>query len=374
MNTQTKDYSLLYFALLLTFLIFTVKAVGQDAVILNHDTEIKANQLLKQHIDKKIFTGVVAGISIQNNHVWLNVAGHSNKVANKAMEAQTVVRTASIAKSMTAVAIMQLVEKGLIDLDVPIQTYIPDYPKKKEGDITTKQLLYQTAGIPNYASTREVQNDKNYPTLADAVDVFKNRDLLHQPGTAFSYATYNYVVLGLIIEKVSGLTYEAYMTKNIWEKAGMQQTGIEKYGQPHPNRTSLYHRNKKGKIKLAKKENDLSNRIPGGGFYSTVGDLLRFGEAIISNELISTESLQTMLTQSEVAKEGNPYGMGWFMYGGEANPSGCIGHSGAQTGVSSQLMIIPSTGTIVAILANTSGAWEEAIQLSVALIQLIKKT
>ncbi len=373
METQTKDYSLLYFFLLVAFLVFTVKAVGQNATILKYDAAIKANQLLKQSIEEKIFTGATAGISIQANHVWLSAAGHSNKAANKVMQPQTVVRTASIAKSMTAVAIMQLVEKGLIDLDAPIQTYLPDYPEKKEGTITTRQLLYQTAGIPNYASGKEAQTQQNYARLADAVDVFKNRALQHTPGSAFAYATYNYVVLGLIIEKVSLQSYEEYMTKNIWEKAGMQNTGIEKYQQPHPNRTSLYHRNKKGKINLSKKENNLSNRIPGGGFYSTVADLLKFGEAIINHELISKESLNAMLTKTNVEKLGNPYGMGWFMYGGEENPQGCFGHSGEQTGVSAQLMIIPSRETVVVVMGNTSGAWKEALQLSIELIHLSKE-
>ena len=373
MNTQTKDYSIIYFTLLVCFLIFTVKAVGQDVSLLNQEAEAKANQLLTQVVDKNIYTGVAAGISIQENRVWLKAAGHSDKANNKAMEVQTITRTASIAKSMTAIAVIQLVEQGLIDLDAPIQTYIPDYPTKKAGTITTRQLLYQTAGIPNYASVKEVQNTKAFPSLANAVDVFKNRDLIHQPGTAFSYATYNYVVLGLIIEKVSGLTYEAYMTKNIWEKAGMQHTGVEKYKSQYANKSSLYHRNKKGKIKFANKENDLSNRIPGGGFHSTVEDLLRFGEAVINNELISAESLQMMLTKSNVEKPGNPYGMGWFMYGGKANPSGCFGHSGEQTGVSAQLMILPSRETVVVVLANTSGSWHEALELSIKLLNLSKE-
>ena len=373
MNTPTKDYSLLYFVLLLTFVIFTGKAVGQNGTILNHDAEIKANQLIQQTIEEKVFTGVTAGISIQSNRVWLRAEGHSNKAANEAMKVQTIVRTASIAKSMTAVAIMQLVEQGLIDLEAPIQTYIPDYPKKKGGTILVKHLLYQTAGIPNYASVKEVQTQKNYATLAAAVEVFKNRDLQHAPGSAFAYATYNYVILGLVIEQVSGLPYETYMTKNIWEKAGMQHTGVEKYQSEYANKSSLYHRNKKGKIKLASKENNLSNRIPGGGFYSTVEDLLRFGEAILNNELISAKSLEMMLTKSNVEKPGNPYGMGWFMYGGEANPSGCFGHSGEQTGVSAQLMIIPSRATVAVVLANTSGSWHEALELSIKLLNLSKE-
>ena len=127
------------------------------------------------------------------------------------------------------------------------------------------------------------------------------------------------------------------------------------------------------KISFAKKENNLSNRIPGGGFYSTVEDLLKFGEAIINNELISGESLQMMLSKSGVEKPGNPYGMGWFMYGGEENPQGCFGHSGEQTGTSAQLMIIPSRATVVAVMGNTSGSWKEAFKLAIDLFYLSKE-
>lgn len=372
MTVQTKDNNLFYFALLITFIFFTVKLTAQNSIVLNHDAEFKANQLLQKGISDKNFIGVAAGISINQKHVWLSAEGHSNKAEQQAMQIITINRTASIAKSMTAIAVMQLVEQGLIDLDVPIQTYIPDFPKKKEGEITTRHLLYQTSGIPNYASVKEVQTQKNYTNLAAAVDVFKHRDLQHAPGTAFAYATYNYVILGLIIEKVSGLSYEEYMKENIWKKAGMINTGVEKYQSTYANKSSLYHRKKKGKIKLTT-ENNLSNRIPGGGFYSCVEDLLRFGEAVLNNELISAETLAQMLTKSNVEKPGNPYGMGWFLYGGKENPQSAFGHSGEQSGVSAQLIIIPGRKTVIAVLANTSGAWHEAFALCAELCNLSKE-
>lgn len=342
--------------------------IGQNTVtVINENFPTTADQLLQEHIDKKIFTGVVAGVSVDGQKIWMSAKGYSNKETKTAMETQTITRTASIAKSMTAVAIMQLVEQDLINLDLPIQTYISDYPKKKEEDISTRHLLHQTSGIPNYGSVKEVETRENYSTLSDAVDVFKNRDLRHTPGTAFYYSSYNYVVLGLIIEKVSGLTYEEYMTKNIWEKAGMTNTGVEKYGSTYPNKSSLYHRNKKGKIKLGK-ENNLSNRIPGGGFYSCVADMLRFGEAVINNELISAESMNILTTNSGAKKEGNPYAAGWFLYGGGTNPERVIGHSGEQTGASAQFMIIPSRKTVAIVMGNTSGSWGEAINLSIHLM------
>ncbi len=344
---------------------------GQDSVDSIQMFAAEAEGAVQKYMNENKFMGVTAGFSRIGSTTWTTAKGYSNANTKEGMVTQTKMRTASIAKPMTAVAIMQLVEQDLIDLDVPVQTYIPNYPKKKKGKITTRHLLNQTSGTRAYAFWNEANSTKNYTNLAAAVDVFKNRKLKFKPGTKFHYTTYGYVVLGLIIEKVSGLTYEAYMTKNIWEKAGMVNTGVEKYQSQYANKSSLYRRNRMGKIKLAK-ENNLSNRVPGGGFYSTVGDLLRFGEAIINNELISAESLALMLEKSAVGKRGNQYGFGWFLYGSKGYENEAFGHSGGQRGTSTQLMIIPSKGVVAAVMSNTSGAYKEVAGLSVDLIEIMK--
>ena len=260
---------------------------------------------------------------------------------------------ASIAKSMTALAVMQLVEQQLINLDAPIQTYIADYPKQPKTQITTRQLLSHTSGIDGYKNGKEAQTVINYPRLSDVLELFKNRALLFEPGTHYSYTTYGYTVLGIIIEKVSGLTYEAYMQQNIWDKADMSQTGVVTFGSTLDNASSLYSRNSKGKIKEGK-ENNLSNRIPGGGLYTTVGDMLKFGNAVINNTFVKAQTLSLMSQHHSLEKEKNGYGFGWFLYNPKPNEGFIIGHSGGQTGCSSQLLIIPEKGIVSIVLANTS--------------------
>ena len=359
---------------MLVIIIFSTAAIfGQMENGLSEELTTTANQLLQKQISEKVFTGVVAGISIDGHPTWINAKGYSDKKAEKPMTTQTIIRTASIAKPMTAVAVMQLWEQGLIDLEAPIQQYIPDFPKKKEGEITTRHLLSHTSGIAGYVSGKEAETQKDYPTLADAMDVFKDRDLLFTPGTAFSYTTYGYVVLGRIIESVSGMNYEAYMIQNILEKVGMENTGIEEYQTIYSNKTKNYHRNRKGKMALAKKANNLSNRIPGGGFYSCVEDLLKFGEAIINNELIKESTLQVLLETPSLKDHGNPYAHGWLLYGGPDSPTQTFGHGGEQTGASTQLMITPITKKVVVVMGNTSGSYKEALILSVDLIKASKE-
>lgn len=317
----------------------------------------KADSLVTTLISENVVVGLVAGYSVNGDTKWQSAKGYADLENKKKMEITTITRPASIAKSMTALAVMQLVEQGLIDIDKPIQTYLPEYPTQKKTQITTRHLLSHTSGIGGYKNGKEAQNTKEYATMADAVDVFKNRKLLFEPGTRFSYTTYGYTVLGLLIEKVSESTYEAYMQKNIWDKAGMKHTGIEKYGVTMTGKSELYHR-RKGKIKKST-PNNLSNRIPGGGFYTTLEDMLLFGNAVLENILVSGSTLDLMRQHHSLEKEANAYGFGWFLYNPKPNEGAIIGHSGEQSGSASQLFIIPSTKTVVVTLANTALSWKE---------------
>ena len=331
-----------------------------------------AKFLLQKLVSDGHVIGATAGIMTEGEIAWQSAVGYADEKQGEAFTIATITRTASIAKSMTAIAVMQLYEQSLIDLDVPIQTYLPDFPKKPEGDITVRQLLAHTSGIKNYKNAKEIENQTHYPTLTAAVDVFKDRELNFKPGESFSYASYNYVVLGLIIERVSGTTFENYMQKNIWAKAGMTNTSVEKLDENVPNKSLLYHKSKRGKIKQAK-PNDLSNRVPGGGFQTTLGDMLHFGNAVIENKLIKASTLELMTQIHSLEKEGNPYGFGWFLYGPKPDENLVIGHSGEQTGAATQLMIIPKNKTVIVVFANTSRSWQEIVGLSVELTRLFKR-
>jgi len=331
----------------------------------------KSDALLKELVVKHKSMGVVGGISLGDSILWKSaygVMGLNNKKANTQMRT----RIASIAKSMTAIAVMQLFERNLIALDEPIQTYVNEFPSISTKKITIRQLLNHTSGMKGYASWRETETRTNYGSLTEAMNVFKDRDVHAEPGTSYNYTTYGYVVLGVLIERVTGVSFEDYMKKNIWEKAGMNNTAVEKHGETYENKTQLYSKKRNGKVKLVKEANNLSNRIPGGGFYSTLDDMLKFGQAVLNNSLITKETLQLMLYDNGLKKEGNPNGLGWFMYGGKPNPEMAFGHSGEQTGVSSQLLIIPAEKKVIVVICNTSGVWEETIGTAVGINSIYK--
>ena len=226
--------------------------------------------------------------------------------------------------------------------------------------------------MDSYQSNKERETKKEYASLEAATTIFKDRELRTAPGTAFHYTSYGYVLLGMIIENVSGLSYAEYIQTHIWDKAGMDNTGIVVYNNAPEGSTEIYHRHRKNKIKTAE-ENNLSNRIPAGGFYTTAEDLLKFGQAIIDNTLVSEETLNLMIQHHSLEKYANGYGLGWFLYGPRENEGGLIGHSGAQTGVSSQLFIIPKRKMVFVILANTSGSWNDVIQSTANIIGVFNK-
>jgi len=329
------------------------------------------DELFNQITEENLAVGGSAAYSINGETVWQSAIGYADRNTKQPFELDTKVRMASIAKPMTALAVMQLVEQKLIDLDEPIQTYIPEYPKQPKTQITTRHLLSHTSGIGGYKNGKEAETKISYPKLTDALELFKNRALLFEPGTKFSYTSYGYTVLGVIIEKVSGMAYESYMQKNIWDKAAMTNTGVVKFGYKMDKASSLYQRNRKGKIREGK-ENNLSNRIPAGGFYTTVGDMLKFGNAVINNTFVMEKSLSLMREHHSLEKENNGYGFGWFLYKKKPDEGVVFGHSGGQTGCSSQLLIYPKKGVVSITLINTSGV-NEATVLAIQLMNYATK-
>lgn len=347
----------LAFQIILTF--FAVISYG----FLEHDTTLgyqstvtlsqQANQLMKEAKKERNFVGASAGIYANGKIQWIGASGDSHKGQIPA-QANMLTRIASIAKPMTAVAILQLVEKGRLELDTPIQAYLPDFPKKNKGAITIRHLLQQTSGIEAYANKKEAFPTKHYNNVQAAIQVFAHRPLAFQPGTQYAYTTYGYVVLGAIIEQVSGQTYEAYMQQNIWSVANMPNTSLEKRDITYPNKSKLYK--KFWGLFVKSKQTDLSLKYPGGGIHSTVEDLLNFGKAILENKLIKQETLAMMVEDPKIRKSGNGYGMGWYLYGINPEYGFAFGHSGGQSGCNSQLFIWPEKRTIAVVLANTSGA------------------
>ena len=330
----------------------------------NNELESKANEIINKHMASNNFLGVTAGLYIENCGTYLSGAGFTDKSDLKRTNSDMLGRIASITKPMTAIAIMQLYEKGMLDLDKPIQTYIKGFPKKIKGDITIRHLLKHTSGISHYSSKWDALSFTHYTALVDALDAFKDNDLNFEPGTQFMYSSYGYTVLGAIIEKVSQMSYGEYMRKNIWDKAGMSNTSLEVDEQKYSNKSRLYL--KVGSTYIKSPNTDLSVIYPAGGVQSTAKDLLKFGEAVLHNKLIKSSTLEMMINETDELAPSigdDPYGFGWAVYD-DPKYGKIIQHGGSQPGTSSFFSIFLDHKMVSVVLSNSFGTRQNAFYLS----------
>ena len=168
-------------SILIVFLVLFT-ACKKDNAFFEGEIPTEGKALLEKAIETEVTVGIAAGYSINGKVEWQEGAGESDSDNNITFTPNTLTRIASIAKPMTAVAIMQLYERGQLDLDASIQTYLPTFPIKTEGEITVRQLLNHAAGLDAYQSDAERENTKNYASLADALTIFQDRALIATPG------------------------------------------------------------------------------------------------------------------------------------------------------------------------------------------------
>ncbi|GAB5565209.1 MAG: serine hydrolase domain-containing protein [Winogradskyella sp.] len=326
--------------------------------------ESDANEIINKHMASNSFLGVATGLYREDCGHLISGAGFTKKSKQERTNSNKLWRIASITKPMTAIAIMQLFEKGLVDLDKPIQTYLPEFPKKVKGDITIRHLLKHTSGISHYSSKWDAMSFTYYPTLVSALDAFKDKELEFKPGTQYNYTSYGYTVLGAIIEKVSQMSFSDYMKKNIWDKAEMFHTSLEEKGQEYNNKSSLYI--KLGSTYIKSPNTDLSIVYSAGGVQSTAEDLLKFGKAVLNNTFIDRASLKMMINATDelaTAKGEDPYGFGWAVYN-DPNVGRIIQHGGAQPGASTFFAIYLDQNVVSVVLSNSFGTRQSAFNLS----------
>ena len=293
-------------------------------------------------------------------------------------------RTASIAKPLTATAVMQLAEQGKLDLDAPIRKYVPEWPEK-HPPITCRQLLAHLAGVRHYMYPGEARGTRSFDDLVSTLKLFSKEPLVAKPGTKHSYTTYGFTLLGVAVERVSGRPFVPYMREHVFGPAGMTHTGQDDHFAILAGRTRGYQKlsrrewqalpewkreqSKPGQVRNAHLH-DTSMKIPGGGFLSTPSDLCRFALAMMSDKLMKRGTRDAMWTPQK-AVDGTPivYGLGWRVsappwpapYGGPV-----ISHSGGQAGTACFLTIMPAWGVAIAVMTNLRGADIRAIARDVA--------
>ncbi|WP_232224093.1 serine hydrolase [Gillisia sp. CAL575] len=265
-------------------------------------------------------------------------------------------RLGSITKQFTAMLILQLMEEGKLKLDVPIATYLPEYPKATGDKITLHHLLTHSSGIPNYTSFpkffAETSRDPFSPNEFTAL--FKDMELEFEPGEKFTYSNSGYFLLGLIIEKVTGKSYEENLQEKIFTPLNMKDSGFDHHDLILKNRASGYE--KQGNSYVNAPYLDMSIPYAAGSLYSTVEDLYIWDRALASNKILSKKNTE-LLFAAHIKSGDSFYGYGW---GTDKMPSGTsadslvvIGHGGGINGFNTMINRTPKNQDLIVLLNNT---------------------
>jgi len=284
-------------------------------------------------------------------------------------QTDTKFRLGSISKQFTAFLIVKLAEEGKIKLDVPITTYLPDYPKATGDKVTIHHLLTHTSGIPNYTSLPNFFKDKsrNPYTPEEFVKTFSNLPLEFTPGEKFNYSNSGYFLLGYIIEKVSGKSYEQYLQETILTPLKMVNSGYDHSDIILKNRAAGYE--KRGKKIRNAPYLDMSIPYAAGSLYSTVEDLYLWDQALYTTQLLSSKSMESLFNSYIKAGQGS-YGYGWFIEetDGASGKVKAVEHGGGINGFNTIIYRIPGDKNLIVLLNNTGGTVLNEISQSIRAI------
>lgn len=323
----------------------------------------KFMRLMKAYAQQGRFSGAV--LVAQHGQIRFKqaygMASHEYQTPNTA---QTVFGIGSLSKPFTAIAILQLAEQGKVQVTDPLATYLPGYPQGER--IRLHHLLTNTSGLPDYVTTADFAQQMRLPTTVDAlIALFQDRPLLMEPGTAISYSNSNWVLLGAIIERISGLSYGDYLAQRIFQPAGMIHSGYDRADLVIGGRAEGYVQTAGQPVRAAFV--DPSSMYAAGGLYSTVPDLYRWQQALASHTLLTPASYAQM-TASHVAAETGAYGYGWFNdthFGRHRE-----GHDGGTPGFLSLAVRYPADELSLILLANSEASAIHEIEHALAAIAL----
>lgn len=294
--------------------------------------------------------GLSAAVASGEAVVWAQGFGTADLEQQVPVRADTVFRIASISKPITATAVMQLVERGLVSLDDPIQRYVPGFPRKPQGEVRVRHLLTHTSGIRHYRGNEFGLHDA-FPTLDRAIAVFKDDPLEFAPGEKYLYSTYGYNLLAGVVETVSGRSFDDYLRANVFAPAGMTATLLERPQEIVRDRARQYVRGSTPFTWLNAPYVDLSVKWAGGGIISTTGDLLRFAIALDAGRLLRPDTQERMYTSARLTSGAiTGYGLGWMVSedGGRLK----VAHSGGAMGGTTYLLREPKARLASVLLAN----------------------
>ena len=308
--------------------------------------------LILEIMEEAGIPGASVAVGIGGRIVWAEGFGWADVELGVPATTLTKFRVGSVSKPITAAGLGLLVERGQLDLDAPVQTYVPDFPEKR-WPITTRQLGGHTAGIRHYRGA-EMMSARRYPTVASGLEIFADDSLLFEPGTEYSYSSYGWNLLSAVMEGASGEDFLTFMRDEVFEPLGLRHTVADHTDSIITFRTRFYEKRRDGNVINAPYV-DNSYKWAGGGFLSTPEDLVRFGQSHLEPGFLQAETLAELQTpQTLLNGESTGYGIGWSS-GEQDDGDRTYAHAGGSVGGSTLLLLVPEHDLVVAGVVNISG-------------------
>jgi CubicO group peptidase (beta-lactamase class C family) len=296
--------------------------------------------------------GASVAVGIGGKIVWSEGFGWADIELGVPVTTLTKFRIGSVSKTVTASAVGILIERGHLDLDAPVQVYVPEFPEKR-WPISTRQIGGHTAGIRHYRG-REMYSSTRYPTVDSGLEIFTDDTLLFEPETDYSYSSYGWNLLSAVVEGAAGEEFLEFMRDEVFEPLGLRHTVADHTDSIVAHRTEFYEQGEDGAVINAPYV-DNSYKWAGGGFLSTPEDLVRFGQAHLRPGFLKAETLEELQTPQTLRNgESTNYGIGWRT-GTQEDGDTTLGHSGGSVGGTTLLVLVPEHDLVVAGVVNISG-------------------
>ena len=299
--------------------------------------------------------GISVGFVLAGELTDVRSLGWADLPADVPASGETQYRWASISKPLTAVTAVAMASEGQLDLERDVRTWVPEFPEKT-GVVTPLAILGHLSGITHYRDAirtwRTYQVPQPFEDRILALDIFKETPLIAPPGTRYSYSTHAYSVLGAAMQRAGEKRYEELVAERVLVPLGMRSTFPDFQSRSIPHRSRGYLVVEGGVVDAG--DDDVSWKLPGGGWTSTVGDLGRFA-AGLTREGWLTEAHKRLLWTPRTTSAGESTGYGLGFEVGALEGRRLVSHSGAQRKSRTYMALLPDDGLAVVVMCNTEG-------------------
>ncbi len=334
----------------------------------------RLDSMVRWEMGRQDIIGMAVAVIRGGKIAFVNAYGFSDWENQKPVTLESEFRWASMSKSLTSVAAAKLQEQGLLEMDTFVRTYIPEWP---DSLLRVRQLLQNRSGIGHYNELDRLfpswkKNLRQYKpdTLwkaQDAISIFKGTPLVFKPDSSYMYSTFGFILAGAVLDQIGqanlGLGYLGLIHQYIVQPFGLLSLKPDFQTDLNPNEVKGYYRDRKGDIRQ-RKDDDISWKIPGGGYQSNIVDLAKYVQALMQRKVLRPESFQPLWTR----QPDWDYGMG-FEVRGEGSEFQ-IAHSGSQTKTRTIFEFYPNRQLGVAVMCNSE--WANPSQVAERLINTLR--